>query len=387
MQDKTAKLTGTQPPHPVAVVVYDRVALMELGVACDIFGGEFTAAGGTPLYQLTVCGTEPWVSTDAGFAIQVPGRLDALLAARTVIVPPTDRPGQVPTAVLGALRAARARRCRIVSLCTGSFVLAEAGILDGHTATTHWAECAELARRYPRVSVDPGVLYTDETDLLTSAGSAASLDLCLHVVQRDYGTEVATQIARDLVVPLHREGGQAQYIDTPLPELDDGNLFADTVSWLQAHLDQPVTVSDLAARAAMSPRTFARRFLASTGTTPYQWILRERVRLAQRLLETSDLPVRLGGRQERPAHRQQPAQALRPVAAHQPARLPARLPGHHGPGQALAGPRPRAASSGAPGQTRRAGNRRTRRRSRPGCSSRTGRPAPPAHRSAARCTA
>jgi AraC family transcriptional regulator, transcriptional activator FtrA len=208
-----------------------------------------------------------------------------------VIVPPTDRPGQVPSAVLGALRAARARRCRIVSLCTGSFVLAEAGILDGHTATTHWAECAELARRYPRVSVDPGVLYTDETDLLTSAGSAASLDLCLHVVQHDYGTEVATQIARDLVVPLHREGGQAQYIDTPLPELDEGNLFADTVSWLQAHLDQPVTINDLAARAAMSPRTFARRFLASTGTTPYQWILRERVRLAQRLLETSDLPV------------------------------------------------------------------------------------------------
>jgi transcriptional regulator GlxA family with amidase domain len=206
-------------------------------------------------------------------------------------VPPTDRPGQVPAAVLGALRAARARHCRIVSLCTGAFVLAEAGILDGHTATTHWAECAELARCYPRVSVDPGVLYTDETDLLTSAGSAASLDLCLHLVQHDYGTEVATQIARDLVVPLHREGGQAQYIDTPLPELDDGNLFADTVSWLQAHLDQPVTVNDLAARAAMSPRTFARRFLASTGTTPYQWILRERVRLAQRLLETSDLPV------------------------------------------------------------------------------------------------
>jgi AraC family transcriptional regulator, transcriptional activator FtrA len=291
VQDKTAKLTAAQPPHPVAVVVYDRVALMELGVACDIFGGEFTAADGTPLYQLTVCGTEPSVSTDAGFAMQVPRGLDALPAARTVIVPPTDQPGQVPTAVLEALRQARARKCRLVSLCTGAFVLAEAGILDGHTATTHWSECAELARRYPRVSVDPGVLYTDEPGLLTSAGSAASLDLCLHVVQHDYGTEIATQIARDLVVPLHREGGQAQYIDTPLPELDSTNLFADTVSWLQAHLDQTVTVNDLAARAAMSPRTFARRFLASTGTTPYQWILRERIRLAQRLLETSDLPV------------------------------------------------------------------------------------------------
>ncbi len=291
MQDKTANLRRTQPPHPVAVLVYDRVALMELGVACDIFGGDATTADGTPLYQLTVCGAEPSARTDAGFAIQVPHRLDALRTARTVIVPPTDRPGQVPAAVLESLREARARNCRLVSLCTGAFVLAEAGILDGHTATTHWSECAELARRYPRVSVDPGVLYTDETDLLTSAGSAASLDLCLHVVQHDYGTETATQIARDLVVPLHREGGQAQYIDTPLPELDSASLFADTVSWLQAHLDQTVTVSDLAARAAMSPRTFARRFLASTGTTPYQWILRERIRLAQRLLETSDLPI------------------------------------------------------------------------------------------------
>jgi transcriptional regulator GlxA family with amidase domain len=197
----------------------------------------------------------------------------------------------VPAAVLDALRQARARHCRLLSLCTGAFVLAEAGILDGHTATTHWSECAELARRYPRVSVDPGVLYTDETDLLTSAGSAASLDLCLHVVQRDYGTEIATQVARDLVVPLHREGGQAQYIDTPLPELDSANLFADTVTWLQAHLDQTVTVNDLATRSAMSPRTFARQFLASTGTTPYQWLLRERIRLAQRLLETSDLPI------------------------------------------------------------------------------------------------
>ncbi len=289
MQEKTANLARSQP-HPVAVVVYDGVALMELGVACDIFGGDREITG-TPLYRLSVCGAGPSVSTDAGFRIQVPARLDALRSAQTVVVPPASRPDQVPRAVLSALRQARDRGCRLLSLCTGAFVLAEAGILDGHTATTHWSECAELGRRYPRVSVDPGVLYTDETDLLTSAGSAASLDLCLHVVRRDYGTEIATQVARDLVVPLHREGGQAQYIDTPLPELDSANLFAGTVGWLQAHLDQAVTVPDLAARAVMSPRTFARRFLASTGTTPYQWILRERIRLAQRLLETSDLPI------------------------------------------------------------------------------------------------
>ena len=164
-------------------------------------------------------------------------------------------------------------------------------MLDGHTATTHWSECAELARRYPRVSVDPRVLYTDEGDLLTSAGSAASLDLCLHVVQRDYGTEIATRVARDLVVPLYRPGGQAQYIETPLPVPGDGDLFADTIGWLRAHLDSPVTVNDLAARSAMSPRTFARRFVASTGATPLTWIVRERIRLAQRLLETSDLPI------------------------------------------------------------------------------------------------
>ena len=191
-----------------------------------------------------------------------------------------------------ALRQARSRGQRLMSLCTGAFVLAAAGLLDGRTATTHWSECADLARRYPRVTVDPGVLYVDEGDLLTSAGSAASLDLCLHVLQRDYGTQVATRVARDLVIPLHRPGGQAQYIETPVPEPDGGgDLFADTISWLQAHLDQEVTVADLAARAAMSPRTFARRFPASTGTTPLTWILRERVRLAQRLLETTDLPV------------------------------------------------------------------------------------------------
>jgi transcriptional regulator GlxA family with amidase domain len=221
----------------------------------------------------------------------VPDGLTAIRTAGTVIVAPTGQADQVPTTVLDALRAARARGQRILSLCTGAFILGAAGILDGYRATTHWSECAELAERYPRVMVDPDVLYVDEGDLLTSAGSAASIDLCLHVVQRDFGSEVATRLARDLVVPLHRDGGQAQFIDTPIPVLDDRHLFADTLTWLQAHLDQAVTVADLAGRAAMSPRTFARRFQASTGTTPYQWIVRERIRLAQRLLETTDLPV------------------------------------------------------------------------------------------------
>jgi len=178
-----------------------------------------------------------------------------------------------------------------VSLCTGAFAVAAAGLLDGRRATTHWTECAELARRYPRVSVDPGVLFVDEGDMLTSAGSAAGIDLCLHVVRQDYGSEIATQLARQLVVPPQRDGGQAQYIDAPLPDPGSSSLFADTLCWLQEHLGEPVTVEDLAARSAMSPRTFARRFAASTGTTPYQWLLRQRIQLAQRLLETTSLPI------------------------------------------------------------------------------------------------
>ena len=286
MHDKTATL-----PEPVALVVYDGVPAFEIGVACDVFGAHYAQEFGVPWYQLTVCGATPSVQLDVGLRMEVPHGLDAIGPAGTVVVLPTDQPDQVPAAVLEALRAARARGQRILSLCTGAFVLAAAGILDGRRATTHWAECAELAARYPQITVDPGVLYVDEGNLLTSAGSAASIDLCLHVVQRDFGREVATRLARDLVVPLYRDGGQAQFIDTPMPVLDERHLFADTLAWLQANLDQEVTVRDLADRAAMSPRTFARRFLASTGVTPYQWIVRERVRLAQRMLETTDLPI------------------------------------------------------------------------------------------------
>jgi transcriptional regulator GlxA family with amidase domain len=283
-----AKAANPGQPHAVAVVVYDGVTLFELGVACDVFGDDH---GGLPLYAVSVCGAAASVMTDAGFAMQVPHGLDALRAARTVIVPPTELAGQVPLVVLDALREARSRGARVLSLCTGASILAAAGILDGHPATTHWSECAELARQYPRVHVDPKVLYVDEGDLLTSAGSAASIDLCLHVVRRDHGAEVAARFARDLVVPPHRDGGQAQYIDTPIlvPGTDD--LFADTIDWMRDHLARDITVADLAARSAMSPRTFARRFVASTGTTPYQWVARERVRLAQRLLETTSLPV------------------------------------------------------------------------------------------------
>jgi AraC family transcriptional regulator, transcriptional activator FtrA len=296
MHDKTAiRVPG------VAIVVYDGVTLFGLAVAHDVFGtdvttADVTTAGGTrpggPLYRVSICGASGTVLTEAGFAMQVPDRLDAIARADTVVVLPVkSQDVPVPEAVLDALRRARAAGKRLLSLCTGAFVLAAAGILDGHTVTTHWSECADLARRYPAVNVDPKVLYVDEGDLLTSAGSAASIDLCLHVVERDYGTEIAAKVARDLVVPMHRPGGQAQFIETPMPGPCGGDLFADTIGWLRAHLDEPVTVAGLATRSAMSPRTFARRFLASTGSTPLQWILAERIRLARRLLETSELPV------------------------------------------------------------------------------------------------
>ena len=311
-QARRAAGTAGRPAAPgrastVAIVVSDGVGAFELGVACEVFG-SWSAVFGVPWYRSSVCGITPGpVTVDAGFQILAAHGPERIVSADTVIVLPTSTPvgaapaeaapagdapaGAVPARIPEALRQAHARGSRIVSLCTGAFAVAAAGLLDGRRATTHWTECGELARQYPKVTVDPGVLFVDEGDILTSAGSAAGIDLCLHVVRQDYGTEIATQLARQLVVPPQRDGGQAQYISAPLPELDSSSLFADTVCWLQEHLDQPITVEDLAARSAMSPRTFARRFVASTGTTPYQWLLRQRVQLAQRLLEMSDLPV------------------------------------------------------------------------------------------------
>jgi transcriptional regulator GlxA family with amidase domain len=288
MQSKTANR-----PRTVAIVVYDGLGLFEFAVASDVFDyAEPGAELGVEWYDFLVCGPDQdEITTDSGLRLHVPNGLAALERADTILVPACESPDGPPTAVLTALRAAHARGARLVSLCTGAFVLAAAGLLDGRRATTHWYECDRLAAQYPRVVVDPGVLYIDDGDVLTSAGAAASIDLCLHVVRQDYGTEVATRLARQLVVAPYRDGGQAQFIETPLPPGSATDLFADTMAWLQEHLDQPVTVADLAARSAMSRRTFARRFVASTATTPYQWLLRQRLQRAQRLLETSDLAV------------------------------------------------------------------------------------------------
>jgi transcriptional regulator GlxA family with amidase domain len=231
------------------------------------------------------------VAAENGLRIGGVSGLSAVGEADLVIIPPHHPEAPVPEGLLRELRRAHRRGARIVALCTGALVLAAAGLLDGRRATTHWEEYEQLAREYPKVHVDPDVLYVDEGDVLTSAGSAACIDLCLHIVRADYGAEIAARLARELVVPPFREGGQAQYIESPLPLLDPADPFLDVLSWTQAHLGEPITIADLAKRAAMSKRNFARRFVATVGTTPYRWLMRQRVQMAQRLLETTDLSV------------------------------------------------------------------------------------------------
>lgn len=293
---RTATASGNNVPvrakaaNRVGLVVYDGLAMFEFGVVCEVFGVDHDDPQSATRYELMVCSARAAITTDLGFRMQIPERLDALRTAHTIFVPPCEELDRLPSAVLSALRDAHARGARLVALCTGAFVLAAAGLLDGRRATTHWSECDRLRAQYPAIDVDPSVLYIDEGDILTSAGSTAGIDLCLHLVALDHGTEVANQLARRLVIAPHREGGQAQYIETPLPTHAD-DLFAETIAWAQGHLDRPVSIEQLASRAAMSKRTFARRFTATAGTTPYQWLLTQRLRRAQQLLETTDLPV------------------------------------------------------------------------------------------------
>ena len=274
----------------IAVIVYDAVNPFELGVATEVFGFERPELG-VPWYRFLICANEPRpIRTSAGIFLTTPYSLEHVDEADTIIVP-GSRPGIVPVseALLDTLRRSYQRGARIVTLCTGTFLLAAAGLLDGRCVTTHWAWAAELAARYPRVQVDPQRLYIDDGQILTSAGTAAAIDLSLHVVRQDYGAEIAAAIARRMVVPPHRDGGQAQYIETPLLSAPDkGEPFGATLAWMAAHLHEDLTVEQMAARAVMSPRTFARHFRATLGTTPYQWLLQQRIVLAQRLLETTN---------------------------------------------------------------------------------------------------
>ena len=201
-----------------------------------------------------------------------------------------DAPREFPEDLLQALRRAVDRGARVLSVCSGAFILGEAGLLDGRRCTTHWRNAEELARRYPAAKVDPDVLYVDDDPVITSAGTAAGIDACLYLVRKEQGSRVANGIARRMVVPPHRDGGQAQYVDQPVAPSCDGTL-RDLLEWLRAHLDQPLTVRQLAARANMSERTFARRFVQDTGTTPQRWLIGQRILLVQQLLEESDETV------------------------------------------------------------------------------------------------
>lgn len=282
----------------VALVVPDEIGVLDLyevGIPATVFGMPQPDLA-DPWYDLWLCGTGERARDAApGFALRSRHGLDDLAGADTVIVSwvpdeVVEESAPVPPALVTALRRAHDAGARMVSLCVGAFALAEAGLLDGRRATAHWMHTARLAQRYPKVQVDDSVLYVDDGDVLTSAGMTAGLDLCLHLVRRDLGAHVANQLARRLVVPAHRPGGQAQFIDLSVPATDDQGL-APVLDWARAHLDQPLTTEDLARRAAVSPRTFYRRLQAATGTTPLQWLLNQRIARAQSLLESTDLSV------------------------------------------------------------------------------------------------
>ncbi|MPZ60635.1 MAG: helix-turn-helix domain-containing protein [Propionibacteriales bacterium] len=277
----------------VAAVVFDGVAPFELGVLCEAWGIDRSDDGG-PTFDFTVCTPQPdgVVRTSLGFSLHVDAGLEPLAEADLVAVPALPRNKPVPDEVLEALRAAYDRGARLLSVCVGAFTLGAAGLLDGRECTTHWRYAAELAERFPKARVNPDVLYVDAEPVITSAGSAAGLDACLHIIRKEFGAKAAVQVARRMVVPPQRDGGQAQFVQTPV-SVPSADTLGPVLAWMQEHLDEEMTVASLARRAAMSPRTFARRFHAETGSTPHQWITGQRLLLAERLLEESDAPIEL----------------------------------------------------------------------------------------------
>jgi transcriptional regulator GlxA family with amidase domain len=270
-------------------MAFDGVVLGDLAAPCEVFGRARAADGHTP-YEVRVCSLAPRVKSEH-VTLEVPFRLPSLARADTVIVPGIDDLDRtVPDQLLRAIRRALDRGARVASICSGAFVLAATGALEGLRATTHWRSARELARRHPEIQVDPDVLYVDHGNVLTSAGAAAGLDLCLHLVRRDLGAEVAAEVARAAVMPLERAGGQAQFIAHE-PPAGDGSSVAPLLTWLEQNLRKDLPLPVIARRAAMSTRTLSRRFREQVGTTPALWVTRARVRRAQRLLETTDLSI------------------------------------------------------------------------------------------------
>ncbi|MBM2619617.1 helix-turn-helix domain-containing protein [Actinoplanes sp. LDG1-06] len=276
--------------HRIAVLALPNVVAFDLATPLEVFG-RVRLEDGSPPYEVRVCAPEPEVSAGA-FTLRAPHGLEALTDAGTIIVPGCHDAGRgVSPDVLDALRAANARGARIASICAGAFTLAATGLLDGRRATTHWVGAARFAEMFPRVDLDPGVLYVDEGELLTSAGAAAGLDLCLHLVRRDHGSAVAAQAARLSVMPLEREGGQAQFIVPEQLPAPRGSQMEPLLIWLEESAGRDLTLDEIAARAGMSTRTLNRRFREQTGTTPLQWLHLARIRRAQHLLETTAHPV------------------------------------------------------------------------------------------------
>lgn len=274
----------------VSALVLDGLAIFEFGVICEVFGID-RSSDGVPNFDFRVCGPEPGrpISTSVGATLTPDHGLDDLVGVDLVAIPAIGSAEYLPEA-LRAVRAAADAGSIILTVCSGAFVAGAAGLLDGRPCTTHWMHADELARQYPTAKVDRNVLYVDDGNLITSAGTAAGIDACLHLVRRELGSEVTNKIARRMVVAPQRDGGQRQYIDQPIP-VRCSERFAPHLDWILTNLDQPHTVATLAARAHMSVRTFARRFVEETGRTPMQWVTDQRVLYARRLLEETDLDV------------------------------------------------------------------------------------------------
>ncbi|MGV0804715.1 GlxA family transcriptional regulator [Mycolicibacterium setense] len=276
--------------HTVAVLALDNVVPFDLATPIEVFT-RTPLPDGRSAYRVQVCAPGRAVDTEM-LTLRTRWGLEALNDADTIILPGCSHPTvAVPTDVVDALRRAAAKGTRIASICTGAFILAATGLLDGLRATTHWLKGAELAALYPQIEVDPGVLYVDNGQFLTSAGAAAGLDLCLHLIRRDHGSAVAADAARLSVMPLEREGGQAQFIVCDLPPNPQGSALEPVLQWMDAQAHSDLTLAEIASYAGMSPRTLNRRFREQTGTTPLQWLHRTRIRQAQYLLEATDRPV------------------------------------------------------------------------------------------------
>jgi len=277
--------------HAVAAVIDEGALTFDFAIACEVFGLDRSDIV-DPWYEfLVVAAGERRIRTQTGFVLEATHGLRALARAGTIVVPGWSSPQVDPSPQLvRALRAADARGARILSICTGAFVLAAAGLLDGRRATTHWMYADELQARYPDVQVDPDVLYVAESNVMTSAGTAAGIDLCLHIVALDHGADAAAAVARRMLMPLFRPGGQAQYVDAQITRAES-DAMSDLLTWGIEHLAAGVSVDDLARRAAVSSRTLTRRFRTTVGVAPGEWLQRERLRLAQRLLETSNAPI------------------------------------------------------------------------------------------------